>query len=965
MRTVDRSVVVGRPVGRERELALLAGAWAAARRGQGGTVALAGEAGIGKTRLSHAAVVTAADQDGLVLRGRAVATGVPAAFRPLAEALCAAVRTVGLPGAAELVPFRALLGRLVPEWACAERGDPDSSIVPLAEAVLRFLRVVAGSRGALLVLEDLHWADPGTLAVVEYLADNLTAERVLCVFTVRDDEDSDGWVLTRRLAARRVCELAVLRRLGPVDVAEMVADCLHVRPAPEPALTVTSRAAGVPLLVEAMLVSAVKEGRLVQDRHGWRLTDLAVAPAPTSYVDGVRLRLAGLDRMEVTVVRAAAALGAFDTDLLADTAGTDEGRVASTLAACVRVGLVTVDGDSPGFGFPHVLTAEAINASLLPPERVTLCERALTALTERRPGLLGAWCEIAAELAEGAGHRARAAALLRQLARRELCSGDLGRSRVTLERARRLGATDAPTATAVEQELLEVLTLVGDHGATMEVGTALLARLAAGPDDDSRRAAVHLQLARAAVAASRWRQARAHVELARTGLAQDPRDLSCRLDAVDAAVAVGECDLGRARELAQRARAVAEAESLADVACEAWGVLGRCHRPHDLAAADAAFARQHDVAVRAGMAWWRVRALHERGVVELLRSGATDRLTQARDAAVQLGAVAAQAAIEVHLCIGLVLHGGGPGAEDAASRTAELSRGCGLGQLRAAALGLLAVEHARARRGPELDRVLAEAVGCVEDDADLPAIAVWARAVQALVVDDRATALVHLGAAEVLAPTQGRGVNPATAWWVLLRVVDADGAEAALAHGRRDGGPVDVVTRGFLGFADAIVSGRAGHAEEATQAVEVGAQLLGELDWVRHFGLRWVSQAAVTDGWGRPVPWLREAEAFFAVEAQPWLTEACRSLLRRTGTPIPRRREADRGVPGPLRDHGVTAREFEVVALLAEGLPNAVIAQRLYLSPRTVERHIANVCVKVGVDRRAQLVALGARTVRG
>lgn len=958
-------MVVGRPVGRERELALLAGAWTAARHGQGGTVVLAGEAGIGKTRLSHAAALAVIDQDGLVLRGRAVAAGVPAAFRPLAEALCAAVRTVGLPGAAELVPFHALLGRLVPEWACAERGEADSSVVPLGEAVLRFLRVIAGARGALLVLEDLHWADPATLAVVEYLADNLIAERVLCVVTVRDDEDSDGLVLTRRLAARRVCELAVLRRLEAADVAEMVAACLHVRPAPEPALTLTGTAAGVPLLVEAMLVTAVKDGRLVQDSHGWRLTDLTAAPVPASFLDSVRLRLAGLDRTGLAVVCAAAALGAFDTDLLADTAGTDEGQVASTLAAGARVGLLTVDGASPGFGFRHVLTAAAVNASLSPPERVVLCERALTAVSERRPGLPGAWCETAAELAERAGYRARAAGLRQEIARRELRSGDLGRARYALARARELAVTDAATATAVEQDLLEVLTLVGDHDAAIEVGAALLARLAMGPDDDSRRAAVHLQLARAAVAATRWTQARAYLEAARNELAPAARDLTCRFDAVDAAVAVGEGNLVRARELAERAGAVAEAESLADVACEAWEVLGRCRRPFDLAAADAAFARQHDIAVRAGLGWWRVRALHERGVVELLRSGGTDRLTHARDAAVQLGAAATQAAIELHLCAGLALHGGGPGAVDAALRTAELSRRCGLGPLRVAALGLLAVEHARADRGQELDLVLAEAGGCAEVDAGFPAIAAQARAVRACVVDDRCTALVHLGAPEVLGSTQSRSQYPATAWWALLRVVDADGAEAALAHARRHGEPVDVVTRGALGFADAIVRGRAGHAEEATQAAEAGAQLLGELAWLRHFGLRWVSQAAVVDGWGRPVPWLRAAEAFFALEAQPWLAEACRSLLRRTGTPVPRRREADRGVPGPLRDHGVTAREFEVVALLAEGLPNAVIAQRLYLSPRTVERHIANVCAKVGVERRAQLIALGARTVRG
>lgn len=61
---------------------------------------------------------------------------------------------------------------------------------------------------------------------------------------------------------------------------------------------------------------------------------------------------------------------------------------------------------------------------------------------------------------------------------------------------------------------------------------------------------------------------------------------------------------------------------------------------------------------------------------------------------------------------------------------------------------------------------------------------------------------------------------------------------------------------------------------------------------------------------------------------------------------------------------GVTSREFEVLRLLAEGAPNKDIASRLYLSPRTVERHVANLSVKTGADRRSELVALAAKTLR-
>ena len=90
------------------------------------------------------------------------------------------------------------------------------------------------------------------------------------------------------------------------------------------------------------------------------------------------------------------------------------------------------------------------------------------------------------------------------------------------------------------------------------------------------------------------------------------------------------------------------------------------------------------------------------------------------------------------------------------------------------------------------------------------------------------------------------------------------------------------------------------------------------------------------------------------------MASACRSLLRKAGAPVPRRR-GEEAAPGALRALAITDREMEVLRLLAEGLSNKEIAARLYLSPRTVERHIANLTAKAGVERRAQLVAFAAR----
>jgi DNA-binding NarL/FixJ family response regulator len=119
----------------------------------------------------------------------------------------------------------------------------------------------------------------------------------------------------------------------------------------------------------------------------------------------------------------------------------------------------------------------------------------------------------------------------------------------------------------------------------------------------------------------------------------------------------------------------------------------------------------------------------------------------------------------------------------------------------------------------------------------------------------------------------------------------------------------------------------------------------------------------VADEWGDPVGWLREGLDFFDQHGGgDRNASACRSLLRRAGAPVPRRRDHP-GVPGELRALGITARELEVLQLLALGLANHDIAARLFLSPRTVERHVANLAVKTGTTRRSELVAYAARTL--
>jgi DNA-binding CsgD family transcriptional regulator len=85
------------------------------------------------------------------------------------------------------------------------------------------------------------------------------------------------------------------------------------------------------------------------------------------------------------------------------------------------------------------------------------------------------------------------------------------------------------------------------------------------------------------------------------------------------------------------------------------------------------------------------------------------------------------------------------------------------------------------------------------------------------------------------------------------------------------------------------------------------------------------------------------------------VANACRELLRRAGATVPQRRSGSDRVPAELRRQGLTVREYEVFLLLGPRLGNQEIAGRLYISPRTVEKHVASLLTKTGLGHRAAL----------
>ena len=172
-------------VGRDAEFVALQSAW----QDGGSARIVSSAAGVGKSRLVRELASWALARGGLVLAGRCSPTGRDTPLRPWREALLSAARAGRRPGGG-LEPFVPALARVVAEWG--EAGDDSSSLV-LGEAVLRLLTSWATPGAtALVVIEDVHWADPESLDVLEYVVDSLN-QSLLNVF---------GYILRRHWRTR-------------------------------------------------------------------------------------------------------------------------------------------------------------------------------------------------------------------------------------------------------------------------------------------------------------------------------------------------------------------------------------------------------------------------------------------------------------------------------------------------------------------------------------------------------------------------------------------------------------------------------------------------------------------------------------------------------------------------------------------------------------------------------------------
>jgi DNA-binding SARP family transcriptional activator/DNA-binding CsgD family transcriptional regulator len=956
--------------GRSAELAVLHDAVRAAARGTGGAVFLVGEAGIGKTRLAAECAKVAEDARLSVLRGR---TSTPTVqFRPLSEALLSLLRRSGPPDDPRLAPYRPALARIVPEW----RGEhpaggvvsADDSPVVLAEAVLRLLVSLGGSRGCLLVLEDLHDADADTLAVLEYLVDNAGDERVLVLGTTRT-EPGPALALVRSAQHRRVASVVELGRLDDEAVRHLAGACLGVEAdqVPGPVLDrLVETADGVPLHVEELLAGLVNERILVRADGGWVLTGPVAASLPVSLAATLAARAERLGPEAAAFLDAAALLGRrFPAAAAGAAAGIDGDRLRACLRRAVDAQLLVPGDEIDVYAFRHTLTAEALRARLLPLDRATLARRAAESLDASEPDSRDGTEQLGGDLWNLAGEPVRAAHRWGAAGRRALRQGAVRTSVDLLERA--LSTVDSGEV-ELAADLTETLIEAYAEAGRVDDAYALGAGLDRYPEPN-RRAATHLRLARVAAAEGDWRQGLIEVSALR-GLLAERRDpeLAARADAIEAELSFGDQSPDRvdaARQLAERALGTAERNGLPDVACHALETLGRCARLRDLDEADALYRRGLSIAEANQLVGWRITLLFHIGADEGIRRADTDRLTEALELAHRSGAVVTGLDIELEVAVVWLCRGEYEVAAAATRRAEETAARLRLSHTRLIALGerIMVAAHRGQREDVAALSARFRDLGGEESDFS-SAVRGFGLAFAHLLHEEGDRALIELDRAvarEVDRPASY--VSYIHGPHLLLSVLAGRAGRVECAAIGRSPQAQARWNAQFLALAEALLLGRAGRIGEADRAVQRFLELSRPYPLARHVGLRLAAPAAIAGGWGEPASWLRAADAYFHATA-PAVARACRTLLRGTGAPVPQHRRGSEELPAQLRERGITVREYEVLGLVAKRLSNQEMSRRLFLSVRTVEKHVAHLLAKTGSDDRTELAAFAAAATR-
>jgi tetratricopeptide (TPR) repeat protein len=376
-------------VGRERERTQLEAALGDAIGGRGRLCLIAGEPGIGKTRLAECVAASAAGRGATVIWGRCwEGEGAPA-FWPWVQVIRTHLRQcdvgtvagwlgAGGPQVAQVVPE---VRELLPDLPAAPPLDSEQARFRLYDACCTFLTSAAADAPLGLVLDDLHWADKSSLLLLQFLVREIAEARLFLLGTYRDVEVSRGHPLgdvLPRLRRERTVDRILLRGLPEAEVHAMLVALAGDEVPADFARTISRETAGNPFFIKEMLRHLLDEG--IAHREGDRWVGGVAADEihlPESVREVIGRRLARLGEACATLLTLAAVIGQeFGLDVLRRVSDLEEERILDVLEEAVAARVIEEASHAIArYRFAHTLVRETLYGELRNLERVRLHRR--------------------------------------------------------------------------------------------------------------------------------------------------------------------------------------------------------------------------------------------------------------------------------------------------------------------------------------------------------------------------------------------------------------------------------------------------------------------------------------------------------------------------------------------------------------------------------------------------------------